>query len=56
MVIDVKFLIYFLICALGFGISYFIHFNGGNLSPMGIITGFWTGYFGYMVLSWGDKE
>ena len=51
-----KFLTYVLFLIVGFGVSNWILKNGGEVSSLSILTGFWTGYFGHMILTWGDKK
>lgn len=51
-----KYLTYFLFNNVGFNISSWIFKNGGEVSILSILTGFWTGYFGHMILTWGDKK
>ena len=51
-----KHLTYILLCIVGLGASYLIFNNGGEASFLSILLGFWTGYFGYMILNWSDKK
>lgn len=47
-----KILSYVLFCIVGFGISYYIHYNGGDIAAFGVLIGYWTGYIGHMILNW----
>ena len=51
-----KFLTYILLCIVGFSFSYYILKNCVDKAYLSVLVGFWTGYFGHMILNWEDKK
>lgn len=50
-----KYLAYVLFAIVALGASYWVFYNGGEVNVLGVLLGYWSGYFGRAILTWGDK-
>lgn len=51
-----KYLAYILFVIIGLGASCWVYYNCGEVNDLSVLLGYWSRYFGHMILTWGDKK
>ena len=51
-----KYLAGILFIIVGLGAAYWVCYNGGEVSSLSVLLGYWIGFFAHIILSWGDKK